>query len=416
MLRYRVTTTTTTPGNSINIQVPLESNFDIGLNKSALINEKYFERIKENLLPSIVDMEKVVLYPAVYRKNGDGTVELDLANEIEINFHFRNRFQKNSWDIINGWSTNDTLGWNLEFFADSNDDTTTPEYTSENGKHTYNTGSTEFDSQSDLIGVLGFSNDDIKYQKSKVKQSFLRLMYYDSKDPFNRGLIAYSTSFLDTNKLFTKYTNIINNDEFIDYYNGNKTLFSEDSPKNSITCFEPRIVSDAVTNAPVDYKSLRLSTQITLKSKQYTDASSDGFYLYLFKMDAPTKVSKRLYLKGEFNNAGFGKTVSLVVPNKTNDDGSVEILRYSASTFPQDYTETYPLIDSTGGTITNGGVTFNFDKFNNDSYLPVECVYDETKKKYLYYFPWAGATNDFENKKITINFWEPRLKKGEEQQ
>ena len=43
--------------------------------------------------------------------------------------------------------------------------------------------------QSDLLSYLGFTNDDVKYQKSKLKKSFLRISFYDSDNIGNQNLL-----------------------------------------------------------------------------------------------------------------------------------------------------------------------------------------------------------------------------------
>lgn len=58
---------------------------------------------------------------------------------------------------------------------------------------------------SDLVGLLGFTNNDVYYQKSKIGKSFLRFSYYDSIDPQNQTLLATSTVFMDEHSLFKKY-------------------------------------------------------------------------------------------------------------------------------------------------------------------------------------------------------------------
>ncbi len=399
MLRYKVRKGNEI-GGTVNLEVPLSTAFGLVPNRNSIINEKFFERAKETLIPEIRDMEKVVLYPAVCKKSDDGTLKFDLADEININFHFRNRIiDENKWMISTGWAAIEGKGWNEKYFHDADDAT----------HGNYNTGSTEYDASSDLIGFLGFDDDDIKYQKSKVKQSFLRLLYYSSNDIINKSLITYTTSFLDSNKLFSKYTSLRNNSDFLNYYNGSNALTDDNAPKNVFSCFEPAAVDEK-------YKGLRLSSQILLKSKMFSDASSDGFYMYLFKEDAPSKVPKRLYLKGEFNNAGYGKTVSLTIPHTVNDDETISVIQYSSPDFPTTYTKDYTLHTDGGEEITSeSGKTFDYEKYNNNTFLPVDCVYDENLRKYIYYFPWdleggnGTATNDFKNKKITLNFWEPKL-------
>lgn len=67
--------------------------------------------------------------------------------------------------------------------------------------------------QSDLLSYLGFSNNDVKYQKSKLKKSFLRISFYDSDNIANQNLLHTSTIFIDSGELFAKYIKNINTEE-----------------------------------------------------------------------------------------------------------------------------------------------------------------------------------------------------------
>lgn len=379
MLRYKVNIRNNN-GSGVNIPLPLTNDIDPTLRKNELTTEKYFDRVKENLVPSIVDMEKVVLYPAI--KNGD---EFMLADEIEMNFHFRKRIDNEgrnpSWEVTEGWSIIEDAEWNDKFYKDQMDDDHGDTYPLD-----------KVDNISDLVGFMGFTNDDIKYQRNRVKQSFFRLMYYDSDGVLGKNMLTYSTSFLDINKLYSKYSTMIGNEEFISYYNGSQTLVSNDAIPNSFTCFEPSAIDEK-------YDSLRLSSRLTLKSRDYTDASSDGFYLYLFKEDAPSYEPQRMYLRTEFNNAGYGKTINLTMPLKEND-GTYETIKRADADFPTNYHTT---------AFDDKGNKFDFEKFQRDSYIPVECIYYKPLKKFIYYFPIEGDVNNVADKKITLNFWEPKL-------
>ena len=159
-----------------------------------------------------------------------------------------------------------------------------------------------------------------------------------------------------------------------------------------------------------------------MKDKYNDDASSDGFYLYMFKQDAPSEEPIDLYLKAEFNNAKYGKTVNLMLP--VGDDGVpirfgdtvVDDSGNTINVFPQFFTK-----DVSGQTL------FDFDAYYNSLFINIKCKYEKNLKKYIYYFPWDPkvqvkkmgnkpyqVSNDLESRKITLNFFEPRLNKVEE--
>lgn len=369
--------------SSVKINVPLGMEFSTDAQRDLISDEMFFEKIKADVLPPITDMEKIVVYPAVY--NGEDK-PLSLANEIEINFHFRRRWYEDGANriITDGWLTNDTYGWTTGY-PGSNSSVDGGELVG-------------YDEMSDLVGYLGFDDDDIYYQKTKVKKSFLRLLFYDSMSVLNKNLVTYSTAFVDSGKLFTKYSLIRNNEELYKY------VMESDRFNNEMVMFEP-----GANEENVKYENLRMSSMVTLKDKYNDDASSDGFYLYLYRRDAPSEKPVDLYLKGEFNNAKYGKTVNLMIP--VGDDGVP--VRFIDDDFPSDF-----VIEESGKT------NFDFDRYYKSMFINLKCKYDKELKKYVYYFPWDPSkqkekmaehhveytvSNDIEKKKITLNFFEPRI-------
>lgn len=402
-------------GTDMNIDIPLGGNFSLDGMQDMLSNEKFFEKIKGDVLPAIVDKEKIVVYPAVYYVEPEtGDEKFALADEIEINFHFRRRWQYRGTNriITDGWSTDDRYGW------------TTGQTNCEEGRDYDGRpfDPTNYDEHSDLVGYLGFDDDDIYYQKMKVKKSFLRLMFYDSKNVLNKNLLAYSTSFLDSGKLFTKYSLVRNNDKLFKYVN--ETEYYE----NEMVMFEPGrqpVLETPKTDFEFEnakYDDLRLSSGIILKDKYNDDASSDGFYLYIFKQDAPSERPIDFYLKAEFNNAKYGKTLNLMMPISSTGvpirfgDTGTTVSGETVDAFPMDFT-----IEN-----ESGQTMFDFDSYYNSLFINVKCKYDKTLRKFIYYFPWDPEiqkqrmeelgveyrlSNDVENRKITLNFFEPRVNK-----
>lgn len=394
--------------SSIKIDVPMQYNFGLDIYQDILSDEKFFEKIKSDVLPEITDMEKIVVYPAVYNgDNDDGSPMLFLADEIEFNLHFRRRWfyeeNRSNRIIKNGWITNDRNYW-----------TTEKDTSYSNDLHGEKSDDIGYDEKADLVGYLGFDDDDIYYQKSKVKKSFLRLLYYDSNDLLNKNLLTYSTSFLDSGKLFTNYSRIRNNKDLFRIVKESETL------DNEMVMFEPGNgdpEKDKEENkAYKKYDKYRISTKITLADKYNDSASSDGFYIYMFKSDAPSEIPINLYLKAEFNNAKYGKTVNLILP--VGEDGVpirfMEEDRDGNRLFPLDF------IKETGDTDTTN---FDFDKYYNSLLVNVKVKFDKTLNKYVYYFPWDPevqrskmeegkeytVSNDIESRKITLNFFEPKM-------
>ena len=75
----------------------------------------------------------------------------------------------------------------------------------------------------------------------------------------------------------------------------------------------------------------------------------------------------------------------------------------------------------------DGKINFDFDSYYRSMFVNVKCKYDKKLRKYVYYFPWDPDTqkkkmeeveveyavsNDEEKRKITLNFFEPRVNKA----
>ena len=237
-----------------------------------------------------------------------------------------------------------------------------------------------------------YSEDDIKFRKTKLKKSFLRLMFYSSNNPLSRELLYYSTIFLDSGELYTKYSNI-------------KNILNENE-----------YISHAFDETRTD-DDLRLSAKFTVKNKFNSTKSSEGFYLYLFPDElGEENVARTIYMKVGFNHAGYGKTVAMMLPrtrfNVTGHDvdgnniyeegGRVSYgignfpLKSSDSDFPLSFTQ-----------VNDGMVDNDYERYSDSIMIPVNIVYSKAKKTYLYYFPWYNRANE---NKIIIDLWEPRMR------
>ena len=127
-------------------------------------------------------------------------------------------------------------------------------------------------------------------------------------------------------------------------------------------------------------------------------------------------------MKVEFNHAGYGKTIPMMLPRHKyqlveNEDGTTEY-NYKS----QKYHQSYPPIESTSEDFPtsflieevvdkngNKGIAMDFERYTDSIMIPVNIIYDTVTKNYLYYFPWFNRAKE---KKITINLWEPRIRGG----
>lgn len=239
------------------------------LNNETNLKCFYNENVKPNIIPEIINMEKVKCKPLSYDNKR--------IDEMIFNLHFRER---KMGDIENGLDKEWYISDNNKYW---------------NGINGFNDINKDNISISDAIGYLGFTEDDIKYQKLKLKKSFLRLSFYDSKDPLTQNLLFYSTIFMDSGKLYGKYIKLL-----------------KESKKNntSISLFD---------NESIEEK--RLSSQFIVRDEYDITKSSEGFNIYLFEDDMPLKNNENdIYLKIEFNHAGYGRTIPFVLLKEGNQE------------------------------------------------------------------------------------------------
>lgn len=303
----------------------LEANNDyVGLMQESNIMGEYVNSIKEELIPQSYNMERIKYKPLLLTG--------EFAEGLIFNLHFREREKVEDSEYV-----------------------TTKEWYIPEGSNTYwntikslneiNDSENPFISKSDLLGYLGFTVEDVAYQKAKIGKSFIRLSFYDSKDPITQNLLFYSTIFMDSGKLYGKYLKLI---KMAKKANKDYTLFMES-----------------------DDEEYRLSSQISVYDEYHTESSSEGYNLYLFEDDVPLKNRERdIYLKVEFNHAGFGRTIPMILWDKEK---------------------------------LKDGLTM--DNYLDSLYIDVRIQY--TDKGYTYVIPNVVNKNNF----LTFNLFEPRLEK-----
>ena len=293
---------------------------------------------------------------------------LSIATSITMSFHFRERhkisgeteqeillLRKRNTNLTSGnvysdgWYINpdssDTIWWNgLESSSP-----TFPKADFENFMR--KSGLT-----SDLIGCLNFTDNDIFYKKKKVSQSFVRLSFYNSTDPIEQKLLYYSTIFIDATELYGKYVKQL-------MYMEDNDLFNEKKNKN------------LNLNAAVVFYSggARLDTKMVITNEFDRTKSSEGFNLYLFAEDKNFNLEngeKTIYMKVEFNHAGNGKTLPMIMWPKVNG-------KY---------------------------VPLTMDNFIENLYIPIKLTY--INDRYVYYIPDAYKN---ENGNIDLVLFEPKI-------
>ena len=345
------------------------------------VNELFVDKIKESIIPGIIDLEKVKYAPAFLEKDAFGDPnKACLATGLTFNLHFRTRVSGATdvkgdvakYTFEDTWHfNNDTVTWNGNGVEQ--------EGTAKEREDLYIDSG--FVNSSNLIGYLGFTDDDIYNQKNKVKQTFLRLSFYDSNDPLTQNLLYYSTIFLDSGDLFGKY--VKRKAWLEDFYKETKN--EEYNPEKY-----PVVWSSASTDDPCD----AVTSQLIVNDEYDITRSGEGFNIYLFRQDAPIENSPQtIYMKIEFNHAGYGRTVPLIYWPKESEKGPAKKL-------------------------TMGNY------IGDALYTPVQISLSD--RGYVYSFPNAVSADDednggrcngivWENERIVLNLFEPMIEPEKDQ-
>ena len=359
----------------VSVKFPMTMHVGDDAMQDNIVENDFFEHEKSLAINPIIDMEKDVYSPKYIDKNGkyDGsdTVFLPIS-EIRVNLHFRTR-DLDTWKVNEGFnlvdSSGNTDGWFVTDYY--------PYKTMDKKK---------LMDESDLVGLLNFTNDDIYYQKSKVGKTFLRFSYYDSIDPNRQMLLATSTVFMDEHTLFKK---------FIDNSRKNVNTYSLVSAEEKTRDLNKISVMSELKdgNSTVIEESKRLSSRFVITNKYDTDTSSEGFYIYMFKEYSENLHPREMFMKVEFNHAGIGTTLPFIKPMSWTEDNS------SKTWFPNKEL-------SVGSTEMMKGV--ELEKKNAQDYIPLYAVYDFKNKEYVYVFDKRYVTvNDGV---ASINLFELKLR------
>ena len=338
------------------------------------VNELFVKKIKNSIIPDFIDLEKIKYAPAFIEEKpneetvdtGDTIVTTYLATGLTFNLHFRTRISgETPYDFEDVWHLNDAIEtWNGNGIDDT-PKTREGLYSDE-----------DFVNSSNLIGYLGFTDDDIYNQKNRVKQSFIRLSFYDSDNPLTQNLLYYSTIFFDSGDLFGKYVK-------------RKAWLEEENEEYD------HLITPVVWSPTADTDACSAVTSQLMVNDEYDmTRSGEGFNLYLFREDAPVENDPQdIYMKVEFNHAGIGRTVPLIRWPKEKDEEGKEI--------------------------PNG----NADKLTIENYLSnlyIKVRIALTEKGYVYTFPNTVSSEDknnggkrngivWENERLILNLFEPML-------
>lgn len=337
---------------TLNIDLSLSSDFNNNLYHSQLL-EDYIDEIKDSYVVKPLDYEKTMFTGVYY--NEDGCFDL---NSIRFNIFLRKRhFFENTmeWKLASQ-SADDT------WFED--EDAYWNSYTYENSVgfwlysgRTMTTG--------DLLGDLGFDDNDALNQNKRLGKTFIRLLFFDSKDRATQTLLYYSTIFINTVDLYSKYINNI-------------------TTHASFNDGVEEYVYNTIENENLREKT-QLSCNFTCYSKYNMSGSSEGYYIYLFPSLIESLKDEngesQIYMRVEFNHAKYGKTIPMI---------EVPIPRIN-------YTEQ---IDWDRGE----KIVTNLKELYDNMYIPIKIKYCQQKKAYVWYFSEDKGNNPI------FNLWEPKIR------
>ena len=389
------------------IKLPMLVGNDMGINANQedILENIFFKREKEKSINPYVDMEREIYYPCC--KSG---TDFNFIEELQFDLHFRSR-------NLEDWKINEDVfkdtpkadkkklktkyTWNIfdnyENYSDGNE-----AYLNDEGKSLKPSISEDVDLTSyqpaDLLYFLNFDTDDVFYQKSKISKSFLRLLFFDSMDVANQTLLYSCTVFMNENKLYKTYIdNVIRKDNLYvsvsEELNDKEPLTSSTISVYNDTC---KLEKEEGTTNLIPYvtfeKDKRLAATFSVKNRYNSEESAEGFYLYIFKDYCEKLHEKTIYMKVEFNHAGEGRTINFTMPYNFEEDE-------------------YTLMDLSPG--SSGLTTFKegyaLSELYEHLFIPINVVYRENEKKYVYYLP-EGLVQHDEKGIMKFNLYELKIK------
>lgn len=402
------------------IEIPIKNAFATNLFQTDNVMKDFVDKESEKAINRIVNMEKYCFSPVCRELNDD--YDFLPINEINFNFHFRDRNGNENW------VTDDSKYWNS--------------YSLKDDKLIYKSNNFFAIDQSDLLGYLDYTNQDVLYQKNKLKKSFVRLSFYDSRDINTQKLLYYSTIFVDSGKLFGKYTNNLNNLKYTNI--------------NGSTGVGVGVYNEYMPVLKIVDETRRLSTHLSIYDRYNNDASSEGFYLYLFSETSPKYEPVSIYMKVEYNHAGYGRTVPFIMPTLTNESGEVipiDPIGENGFLFPityktivwSDYTDkvtgsTVEIKDDDKDAYLANNIielkeiyannpktiykhndkyyiltdSIDMTKLYDDLFIEIKIKYDYKKNQYIWFMPryigdFNGSSNGKYNGKLVFNLFEPKI-------
>lgn len=314
--------------------------------------EKIGDRKKE-VVSFYTETEKD-MYNLVSKKDG---VFLDVL-KLQLNLHLLKRYGES-------WLLNKTSLWNG----------VNPDYTFDKDYFPQNANKSEY---ADLLGKLGFTDEDVLYSKSNLKKSFVRLSFYDSPSLEHGQLLAYNTITFNERLFLNKLIKHRHKGRYKEY-RGEEVGYKE---RTGISVNSTPIVYDKNENN-------KLSCEFVVE-KNNPMRGSEGINLYLHKLFNNDLSEKDVYLRIELNHAKFGRTIPLMLP--------YNVANGNVKTFEE------IVKDHERG---NGYTLNDFNKFFN---IKIKIKNDQENNRYVYYLDtdlYKGISDS--NGVVTLNLYEGKV-------
>lgn len=397
------------------IDIPLSQGFEINLFQNELLQKEFVDVEKKKAINKITDMERGVYHPVYYESGGESANDV---KKIIFNLHFREH-QGENWvaspgSFWNGTKTDKNQEKVKLLDCVNNSQGTIPYFS-------YNNASR----QSDLLSYLDFNNNDVRYQKNKLKKSFLRLSFFDSMNEANQNLLSYAKIYMDTGNLFSKYAKNISDEPYFSLSEEEGEYVPIKDLVGLKTNREPygtRYNYDTGDNVPITERSedmgsmfyvenKRLSSQFVITDRNNSNRSSQGFYLYLWKESEEGLLPQYIYMKVDFNHAGYGRTIPMMLPFW---DKEVHSNKSGFKTFEEILTDWSP-----GSNEAVRDNPYDVKQYKNFSYIRLVARFDKDKKMGIYYldpdiYKRSDTNTYFEDGNLFINLYEAKIKTGEE--
>lgn len=423
------------------VQIPISQKFETDLHHNDALQTNYVDNAKKNAINPIVDMEKDVYTPAISKEVLSNDKQINSkyvdAYKIIFNLHFRkHRDTTSTSGTTQEWSCAKDAYWNGtkenkdasgKFVSLKLRPKVTDTKQEDDGYFSYDDESY----QSDLLSFLGFSNDDIKYQKSKLKKSFLRVSFYDSENIGNQNLLCTSTIFLDSGNLFAKYiknietveennedniymatigSSFVENDTAVSYGN-NGVRVNREPQWNSTNDFD---FGDNVD----EWEELRLSSQFVVTDKYSSKNSSEGFYFYTYRTNDNGVYPSDIYMRVEFNHAGYGRTIPFMMPYVRENERKKKKGPYEGQTKIKSFEEIcndWSTVDKKGDHKDDNDIGYGSVKYVKYTHIKWKYRYDKNTQKHIYYldpeqYGKSVTSNNDNGHNIILNLYEGKIR------